>query len=375
MTRLFVLLALLRLLPSNAADQGCVRGVGSLCQESDEEALQLLQSAAVKAHGGLSRGGSLSRSQPERTIQVLANVDGDLNAPHSDSIARGVEAVKALEVAQSAADRDHWPDIEKVIRSVSSVVSKSADQLCSAVDSVFSAIEGLATDLHKKCSAAKASLLKSMNATGKTVDERVATFQLEANSTLGTFVHMLDSLDKKINASTKVMTKTLTRLGQGDLASHTDKTLAGVSGWAETCVVAASNVSDALAGISSHTKDTAVSKVHQLNVTLDALLGRVTLLVKSLEDAALNVTQGLLSTLSSKLNGPAVAAVNKTLNRAVDAAKSSGAEVEQAAKEVTSGIREASASTGLDVRSGGGRPQAGIALLATALLVYVRVLG
>mmetsp|Transcript_73547 Transcript_73547/g.227141 ORF Transcript_73547/g.227141 Transcript_73547/m.227141 type:complete len:378 (-) Transcript_73547:108-1241(-) len=372
---LLVCAATLGLLPLNAEEEACYSGAGLPSLDDDEEALRMLQRVAVKGQRSLGGPEPPATRHSERPSQVLSAAESDAKKstePHA--IAKGVKAVKALQVARSAADREQWPDIERMIHSVSSVVAESAGQLSSTVELTFSTLEGLADQLVEECAAEKKSLLQSVNATSGSVEERLSAFERRANGTLGVYLRHFLSLSEELRVSTTVMQTALTTLGNADMASRIDATLVGVSGWADTCVAAVGNVSDALTGVGRQSKDAALRRIHRLNLTLDSLLDRATLFAASLEGATANVTAGLVAAVSSRLPAPAAAAVSKTLSRVRDMAAASGKKIVLATREVTSGIQEASASTGVvDARGSGIRPGVGFAFLVTAALLHVGV--
>lgn len=369
MGRLFLFLAVLWRFHFNAADESCTFSGGLPCQDPDEDvALHLLQRAAEKGHGGYRRG-SLSAGRSEHTAQVMDAVHGHPSSTDMRPVTKAAEAVKALEVAQSVADREQWPNIEQMIRSVSSVVTESVDQLSTSLTSTFKTIEGHADELLKDCTAAKASLLQSVKAAAGRAEDRLATFEHKANRTLAVFLQHFGSIGRELHTSSSVVTTALTTAGQANLASHTGKAFSGMSAWAETCIVAVSNASDALLDVTQRSQDGAVHNLRRLNATLDALLDGVRAFVDSFVDATSNATQSLIVTFSSRLPGPAAALVNKTLIHVRDTAKVSGKSIALAAHEVTSGIEEASASAGVDeARGSSSRSTAGFGFLAAAIL-------
>mmetsp|Transcript_108002 Transcript_108002/g.287551 ORF Transcript_108002/g.287551 Transcript_108002/m.287551 type:complete len:391 (-) Transcript_108002:68-1240(-) len=381
----FIFLAALWLFNVNAAGEGCPYSDGGLpCPDLDEEgALQLLQKGAARGHGGTSSG-TTPAGHAARLVQDMgrltpaghaAHVAGDGTPSSADMgrLTKGAKAVKALEVAQSAADREQWPDIEQMIHSVSSVVTQSVEKLSSALTSGYTAIEGLANNLLKECKAAKESLLQSVNATSGKVEDRLAELERRANKTLDAFMQHFGPLDRELHKSSKVATAALATAGQDHLASRTSEAFGGVTGWAETCIVAVGNVSEAMQVVGQRSQGSAVHKLQRLNATLDLLLDRVKLFVDTFEAATSNATQNLIVVFSARLPSPAALLVNRTLIGVRDKAKSSGETVVRAAQEVTSGIGEAYAKTVKDegARGSGRRPQVGFSLVVAAVLAYL----
>jgi len=371
---LLFLATALWLSPFNVAGDNSLSGCSLPDQDLDEESLQLLQRAVVKGHAGFESP-EASVGHLGRAEKVVSTVDGDSNSTGTGSIERGVKAVMALEKAQLASDLDQWPHIEEMIHSVSSVVTQSVDQLGSTVTLAFQTIEAHARKMFEECRAAKESLLEGMNATlGSKLEERLSTFEDKANHTLGVFSRHFGSLGKELQVLSNGITKSLTAVGQVDLASHTGEAFGVLTNWAESFTVTIDNVSDALVGIHQHSQHALHQKVNQLNATLEALLIRVELFADSFLDAALNVTEGAATFLSSKLPHPLAAVVSKTLDHARDTAKASGEYMVDAAREVTTGIEEASVSTGMDKAHGhSSRQSTGFSILLAMLLVGLRV--